>query len=1030
MFIRRHHSRLIFLLAVFFVLFVSNLAKAECLIFSDSFDDGDWTHNPKWEFSIEGPITVSNERSVSPPYSLNVSTNNQPGAIYAYSCLTSATQSFSCTFNLYIESMGDEAIPWCLRSTSGGVAAIIFILPGGTVQLFVLDSTSGWSGKASNVPFPLTYGAWHSFRITYDGSITNLYLDGHTEPDASVAQTYVYVPSRVSIGNISLPHTSTFYVDDLAFYTSTQYEPGRVYVQICSDTSTGGINVSNHYNNFPADDYTYTSPEGQGAQVMAESYREGLRDSLGNPIKFTWYMNLGSLYSCGVSTGPLLPLDLMVDNHGDSIERWGDELAYHYHTWIWSDPDGDSVYHWNQAPDFTYCVDDFETTVAHMILDRMFYPSSFRSGWHGMDNFFQSYLDDWFPYRFENAWPAYREDPTEPVDNVYDWRRAPSEWVPYHPDANDYQVPGNLRGWESRCAYMNSITASEVENIFLKALAGTSQIVTAFSHLKEADFPAQVVNLHARLTDAADKIPCVKFEYLTGRECMMKWRNGTDVTPPTIQYSVSDSGGVRTVTFSTDEEIYQVQPFVARKGSDGTYARMDSVPVGINQWRIQYNLLDTVAIAVGVTDWFGNPRVRFFPVPLRIGDTRVSTTTNSAEVTWTTNNPADSKVEYQLASSGGTTSVYSSKKVLKHRVVLTGLMPGSVYKISISSEDEFGELVEVKDIYVLTKLSGAVVIDNVDAGFSTVGSWSTGSTAPGKYGSDYCYAMTSPTGTSSAYWTWQVAETGIYRICAWWSEGTNRSTTARYSVIYGGTEEEKIVNQQTDGGKWNSLGIYYLEAGNTVQVKLSNKAPSGYVVIADAVKFEQAYTSISNIGLARRLEDGNSIRISNVAVTAVFDSAFYIEEIGRSAGLKVEGSGVSVGDIVQVSGELATIGGERTIINPLVEKMEGSAFLKPLAITARDINLGACEGVTTAGLLVTVWGKVSSVGVDYFYVDDGSSLEDGSSNVGLRIDASILSSPPQISDFAMVTGVVGAQDLDVGTVPIIRPRSSGEIIFY
>lgn len=1003
---------------------------AQYTVFLDSFDDGNWTTNPRWEYAKSGPVTVSSERSTSGPYSLKVASNNEVGAIRAFSGLSSTSQDYTCTFNLYVESLGDEAIPWCLQSTGGSTVAIIFIFPGGTVQLFVVDALDKWSGKTANVPYPLTYGEWHSFRLTYNGSTTNLYLDGHAAPDASVTQAYLRIPARICVGNFSLPHTSTFYLDDLRITTPVQPNPAPVYVQICSDTSTSGISTSSHYMTFPALDNSYTAPDGQAAQVMAESFRMSHRDSLGNPVKFTWYMLVGSLYAYGTNTGPLLPLELMMDYHGDSIERWGDELAYHYHTWIWSDFNGDGIFYWNQAPDFTYCVEDFEQTVARMILDRAFYPSSFRSGWHYMDNFFQCYLDDWFPYRFENDYPNVRTETTEPIDNVYDWSRAPSAWAPYHPDPNDYQSPGNLRGWESRSRYMKSLSKSQAEDAFVQALGGASQLLTLFSHLKEADFPAQVSDVHAMLTEIHDSLPLVDFEYLTGRECMLKWRNGSDTIPPSIQVSTSDADGIRTAVIAANETIYQIQPFAAWAGRDGTYSRLDCTPLDANRWQIQYPLADTLKIAVGVTDWFGNPKVQFLPAPLRISNVKSAVTSASAEIRWETSNPADTRLEYRLATSGAKISLHEAERALVHRVTLTNLLPGHVYEIKLFAQDEFGQNAESDDIYILTKLSEPMIIDNLDPGFSTVGSWSTGTVAAGRYGPDYRYAGTSPSGASAAYWTWQVTETGVYRICAWWSDGGNRSAEAKYAVLHQGNEYPKTVNQQTDGGKWNTLGTYELTAGDTVSVRLSNAAPSGYVVIADAVKFEQAYVPIPSVGLARRLPDGNDVRISNAAVTAVFGPEFYVEELDRSAGLKVVGSGVEVGDLVEVCGRLSTDNGERVIADSTVRKLGGPAHLKPLGLAGRDVDLNGTRGLSAAGLLVTVWGKVTAAGSDYFYIDDGSALQDGSGNIGLRIDASSLSSIPDTTRYAVVTGILASTVLDSRIIPLIRPRSDEDVLSY
>ena len=991
-------------------------ACADYPVFSDNFDDGNWTSSPTWEEYPAGSVTVSSEQSTSGQYSLKVASNNERGAIRATSGLGSTSQEYSCTFNLYVQSLGDEAIPWCLQSPSGGIAAIIFILPGGTVQLFVMDSTTTFHGKTSNVPYPLTYGQWHSFRLIYDGSTTSLYLDGHETPDASVMQTYLYMPSQICVGHFSMAHTSTFYVDDLTI--SADISPAKVYVQMCSDTSVEGLNTGSHYNAFPPTDPTYASPHGEAAQVMAESYRDAIRDSLGNCVKFTWYMLCGSMYACGTTTGPLLPYELMMDYHGDEIAGWGDEMAYHYHTWLWYDMDGDGVYAWDAAPDFSYCIEDFDSTVAHFVVDRGFYACSFRSGWHYMDNIFQRYLDDWYPYRFENSYGSTW------------WTRSSAEWVPYHPDPDDYQVPGSLRGWESRCLYMKSITTSVVGGLFASAQAGTPQLLTAWSHLQETDFPTQVADVHALLAAAHADFPLVEFEYLTGRECMLKWREGTDVTPPEIQASTSDENGVRTAVFSTNETIYQIQPFVAHRSTDGTYSRMDCAQLGPNQWRVQYALNDTVSIAIAVTDWFGNAAVRFLPVEFTILGITTSPMSDSAEIEWETNTPADTTLEYGLAFSDEITTLHETDRVLVHRVTLQGLIAGRVYTLKIKADNELGQHAESADFYILTKLSDEIIIDNTDPGFSVFGSWNTGTSSGDRYGVDYRWASASLTGTYHADWTAQVPRSDLYRVYAWWPQGSNRSDQASYSVFVNTVEDPVIVNQQTDGGQWNLLGTYEVNSGDTVSVRLSNSAPSGYVVIADAIKIEPAYIPISSVGLARLVPDGNRIKISNIAVTAVFGSEFYVEDTGRSAGLKVSGTGVSPGELLEISGELSTYSGERLIVNPVVRKLTGTLNLDPLVMTNRAVSMDGDPGPISAGLLITVTGKVRSSGTDYFYIDDGSGLQDGTGDTGLRVDAYSLPSLPDDNDYTVITGVLGTTIANGKAVPFLHPRDSGDITIY
>ena len=126
-----------------------------------------------------------------------------------------------------------------------------------------------------------------------------------------------------------------------------------------------------------------------------------------------------------------------------------------------------------------------------------------------------------------------------------------------------------------------------------------------------------------------------------------------------------------------------------------------------------------------------------------------------------------------------------------------------------------------------------IIVDNSNSGFSASSNWSTGTSAADKYGTNYRYHNTQAV-SDQAVWTFNVTKAGNYEVFAWWSQGTNRSSTATYTVPTGAT---KTVNQQANGGKWNSLGTYNLSTGSKT-VKLSCWTTVGYVVIADAVKLE------------------------------------------------------------------------------------------------------------------------------------------------------------------------------------------------
>ncbi len=127
--------------------------------------------------------------------------------------------------------------------------------------------------------------------------------------------------------------------------------------------------------------------------------------------------------------------------------------------------------------------------------------------------------------------------------------------------------------------------------------------------------------------------------------------------------------------------------------------------------------------------------------------------------------------------------------------------------------------------------STTITVDNNTSYFSVVGSWSTGTSAADKYGTDYRFKSTAAV-SEPASWTRALPSSGSWKIYAWWPAGTNRSATAPYILPDGAVVN---VNQQTNGGKWNLLGTKSISG--TVVTKLSVWTTTGYVVMADAIRY-------------------------------------------------------------------------------------------------------------------------------------------------------------------------------------------------
>ncbi|UCD37878.1 MAG: hypothetical protein JSW54_13830 [Fidelibacterota bacterium] len=585
--------------------------------FLENFNDGDLAVDPVWTRYYESQcpdcITLDDSHYLSAPYSLKISTQDQLSAVESITRIYSVDVPFEFTTHIYVESMGDEAIPCLLRGANTVLA--LFLLDAGKVQLSVLKDTTVYAAVDLNIQEGYTLGQWHTFTIRYNGQDTTaLYIDGLHRGD--VVLPLRDTPSIIQLGNRYIGHTSTFYVDDMYITTTLPEppaEPGTVYLILGSDTGTwDGMNVAQHDNYYRFGLYE----TGNGVTVIDPAFRAPLRDSFDEPLVFTWWLIGGSMMVPELNPEVDYPwisnLEKIREHLGDELEATGDELALHYHNWIWSDPNGDGTYYWNQSVDLDEYRNDFLETIGRMVLEGDLMPTSFRSGWHYMSNEWSALMDSLIPYRLENDYPNVRTDTEEPLDNTYDWSRAPSEWMPYHPDSQDYQSPGDLKGWETRSAHLNRVDFGLLYNAFMQAYYGTDQVMTLWSHLPEVDFPEQIVRVDSLVKLVAAYFPGVLYDYTTATEGMQKWRGVLDTIPPVMDIATTERGDTVEITISADEPLWQEAPFTYADNGGEHLVRLFPEQVAPLTWLLVFDQSSALYRQIGfaMTDTAGNAAVK------------------------------------------------------------------------------------------------------------------------------------------------------------------------------------------------------------------------------------------------------------------------------------------------------------------------------------------------------------------------------------------------------------------------------------
>lgn len=397
-------------------------------------------------------------------------------------------------------------------------------------------------------------------------------------------------------------------------FISTTLAPGagKVYLVLGSDTAIWeGMDVRSYHCYYNID--LYTNPSRNAYKVMEPAFRAQFVDSYGQPLKMTWWMMCGNIFryadNKNVPISNIMTMYLMKKYHGDNVQQNGDELSLHYHTFAWTDYNGDGIYYWNQSLTFLECLNDFNFTLCQLLLEENVFPVSFRSGWHYMDNDWQHYLNELLPYSMHNDWPNVRTDTIEPLDNTYDWSEAPQEFVPYHPSPQNYQIPGDSPGWNVRSAHFFTVRHYDLmDYIFEQANLGIDQVACIWGHLPEVDFLENIEIIDSLAHQMVKKYPDVKFRYCTAIEAMQRWRGTSDTVAPKLTIEEIQSGDDVFINVKTDEPIFQPRPFIAAKNIYEDYFIVPCQALGEYEWQTTEPLPKNQLAKIGVVvcDTVGN----------------------------------------------------------------------------------------------------------------------------------------------------------------------------------------------------------------------------------------------------------------------------------------------------------------------------------------------------------------------------------------------------------------------------------------
>jgi hypothetical protein len=137
---------------------------------------------------------------------------------------------------------------------------------------------------------------------------------------------------------------------------------------------------------------------------------------------------------------------------------------------------------------------------------------------------------------------------------------------------------------------------------------------------------------------------------------------------------------------------------------------------------------------------------------------------------------------------------------------------------------------EISDMAPPVEEPSAIIIDNGDENTSYTGIWSiSGGTNP--YGDDSLWSRDGSTYT----WTFSPTASASYELSMWWTDWESRCTNVPVDIEHSGGTTRVYINQQLNGGRWNTIGRYFFEAGMDYDITIIAQ-PAPLSTCADAVR--------------------------------------------------------------------------------------------------------------------------------------------------------------------------------------------------
>ena len=358
-------------------------------------------------------------------------------------------------------------------------------------------------------------------------------------------------------------------------------------------------------------------------RIFDKKFRYNDPDSEGGPWVFTWHC----LDHVGYKSNPrrrALGYHKVFDVYKKLLndnKNYKDEISWHFHPMSTYKEAHRCATSYVNSP-------ELYQILSRKIIERNFFPSSFRAGFQAERPDSNLFLEQWIPFDISNM-SSENNDDLEVTNDFKlgrsgDWRRATKNWEVYNPSHDDYQTKGTCRRFIGRALNVLNRIASvnefEIEKAFEQANNGKDALVGFSSHdFRDLEF--EVNYLRKLIKKVSKKYKNVKYYYVDTKKGFRNvvWKNNIKEK---IKFEVKFTNKKNEIPYITISvlkgEVFGPQPFLSIKTKKKRFLH-DNFDFDIkkNKWHYAFYqdtlpISDIESIGIAANDKYGNTFIRRF----------------------------------------------------------------------------------------------------------------------------------------------------------------------------------------------------------------------------------------------------------------------------------------------------------------------------------------------------------------------------------------------------------------------------------